>query len=84
MEDPVAGCTVCDIKASALKNLGRTKQYVRAHVLSGYDSLSQLYEIGKVGVVKAIQNDVYLNKLHKLYKNLLVCQLLKMTYGYPS
>ena len=28
MEDPVTGRTVCDIKASAVKQLGRTKQYV--------------------------------------------------------
>ena len=47
MEDPVTGCPVCDIKVSAIKNLGRTKQYVLAHVLSGGDSLYQLYEIGK-------------------------------------
>ena len=43
MEDPVAGRTVCDIKASAVKNLGRTKQNVRAHVLSGCDSVSALW-----------------------------------------
>ena len=70
MEDPVAGRTVCDIKASAVKNLGRTKQYVQAHVLSGYDSLSQLYEIGKGGIVKAIQNDVYLNKLGDIHESI--------------
>ena len=68
-EDPVTGRTVCDIKASAVKQLGRTKQYVRAHVLSGCDSLSQLYGIGKGKVVKAIQNDVYLNKLGDIHES---------------
>ena len=70
MEDPVAGHTVCDIKASAVKNVGRIKQYVRAHVFSGCDSLSQLYGIGKGKVVKAIQNDVYLNKLGDIHEAL--------------
>ena len=69
MEDPVAGRTVCDIKASAAKNVGRTKQYVRAHVLSGCGSLSQLYGIGKGKVVKAIQNYVYLNKLGDIHES---------------
>ena len=68
-EDPVTGRTVCDIKASAVKQLGRTKQYVRAHVLSGCDSLSQLYGIGKGKVVKAMQNDVYLNKLGDIHES---------------
>ena len=47
MEDPATGRPVCDIKAFAIKNLSRTKQYVLAHVLSGGDSLSQLYGKGK-------------------------------------
>ena len=68
MEDPVTGRTVCDIKASAVKQLGRTKLYVRVHVLSGCDSLSQLYGIGKGKVFKAIQNDVYLNKLEDIHE----------------
>ena len=49
MEDPVTGCPVCDIKASAIKNLGRTKQYVLAHVLSGCDSVSALWNRQRKG-----------------------------------
>ena len=52
MEDPVTGRSVCDIKASAIKNLDRTKSYVLAHALSGCHSLSQLYGIGEGKVVK--------------------------------
>ena len=70
MEYPVTGRTVCDIKASAVTNVGRTKQYVQAHVFSGCDSLSQLYGLSKGKVFKAMQNYVYLNKIGHIHESI--------------
>ena len=63
MKDPVSGRTVCDIKASAKKHQGMTDQYVRAHVLSGCDTVSQFFGIGKGKVLKVIRDGLRLNKL---------------------
>ena len=63
MEDPVSGRTVVDIKASTETHIGMNKQYVRVHVLSGCDTVSQLFGVGKGKVIKALNDGFRLNKL---------------------
>ena len=70
MEDSVSGHMACDIKASAEKHYGLTEQYIRAHVLSGCDTVSQFFGIGKGKVLKVLRDGLRLNKLGVLQSDM--------------
>jgi len=63
MESPIAGRRVIDIKATAIQHKELTSQLPAAHALTGCDTVSFIFGIGKVTAVKALHGGCHLRSL---------------------
>ncbi len=63
MESPISGRCVIDIKATANKHINITDYLPGAHALSGCDTTSYLYGIGKATALKALRSGKLLELL---------------------
>ena len=66
MSSTISGRTVIDIKATTDRHKDIADQLLSAHALSGCDTVSQLYGIGKGTVLKAVRSGKRLDKLGSL------------------
>ena len=65
-----ASRSVTDVKATAIKHASIANQLLPAHALSGCDTVSQLYGIGKGTVLKVVNSNVKLNTLGQTTEDL--------------
>ena len=63
MERPIAGGSVIDIGASAAQHKEIVKHLPAAHALTGCDTVSYIYGIGKVSALKVLKSGMTLNLL---------------------
>ena len=70
MSGTSAGRVVVDIKATTTKHITIADQLLAAHALSGCDTVSQLYGIGKGTVLRVIKSHHTLNCLGKVTQDM--------------
>ena len=63
MESPIAGRSVIDIGASAAQHKEVVKHLPAADALTGCDTVSYIYGIGKVSALKVLKSGMTLNLL---------------------
>ena len=63
IESPIAGRSAIDIGASAAQHKDVVKHLPAAHALTGCDTVSYIYGIGKVSALKVLKSGMTLNLL---------------------